>query len=637
MWNFDNVISQPSNAPNAPALKQAYFFDNDWKATQTAAYPPNGNSGLVSFWIKRVVGASTFYVLSNYDSTWVNPKYVQVYVTNTGQVVFNTRGDLVSTQQITTAANSVPADGNYHHVLLSWFAGVVQICVDGVLLINQASPVGTGSLFYENEEWCVGAFRVASPSATDAYLGELWVYLNQSLDLTVSSNIAKFFNSTFDSPVELGLNGEVPVGSRPHIYLIAENVADGVNLGTLGDFETGVTVSNTVQSIPVSGAGAYEPPVDMVTVNNRVVVMTSRPSWETSPQTNLRVYDYSSAATNYEGITEYHPNFYDNPLLVEEDVFPTTLGVSSSAMYLLTNGTDRLYAIKGSTVEIYNALTGDFVDGATLSFAPNGKPVYGNGKIWYTDAADAGITGNDRQKLYSLDLSLLTNSGGVEIPTRKQFTPHVLAFDSTGGWVVILNYNNSSIMKFSATTGSHSATIMVNRKPSAVFIEGGDALVGSKNGMVSNVDLSTNAATNVLATFTEARGLVSDGSFVWSIIEAASADSDTNTPDVIPGALARTAIGGSPYYDNFRVMTGASESYALSTEKFPQQNFKQILITPEFTYGSPATTVSKYVFLRSDNYIYGFRAKSLYRENSTQVRGTAMIATGPEKYFGETT
>lgn len=352
-----------------------------------------------------------------------------------------------------------------------------------------------------------------------------------------------------------------------------------------------------------------------------------------SSSTQIVVYDYWGANSNYEGLYGgYHPNFY-TPAPV---LYPTTT-LLYGAQYLLTDGT-YVYVISGTSVLKFNASTFALVDSFVLPVVPNGKPTIGNGRIWYTDAAPSTNTPPDTQKLYYTDTTTEISSIGVAIPVRKQFNVHTLAYDTTNGWVIVANFNNSSVMKFDGTTGAHISTILVNRKPRAmVFSAGGDLLVASKNGMITSVDLVAETSSNDLATYKEALSFADNGTHVWSVIEEDPGDEEANLPAIVPGALARTTWGGSPYYDNFRVMTGGDESYAIKMNKFTTTNFVQLILTPSFTYGSPAVTVEPYVFLRNSSRVYAFRDKSIYRENNVQVRGAAMIATGPEAYFGETT
>lgn len=352
-----------------------------------------------------------------------------------------------------------------------------------------------------------------------------------------------------------------------------------------------------------------------------------------SSSTQIVVYDYWGANANYEGLYGgYHPNFYTPA--------PTLYLVTTllyGAQYLLTDGT-YVYVISGTSVLKINATTFALVDSFVLPVVPNGKPTIGNGRLWYTDAAPSTSTAPDRQKLYYTDTTTEVSSAGTQIPIRKQFNVHTLTYDNTNNWVVVANFNNSSVMKFDGTTAAYISTIIVNRKPRAMsFSSMGDLLVASKNGMLTTVDLTTEIVSNDLATYQEARSFADDGTYVWSVIEEDPGDEQTNTPAIVPGALARTTWGGSPYYDNFRAMTGGDESYAIKMDKFTTTNFLQLILTPSFTYGGPVVTVAPYVFLRNSSRVYAFRNKSLYRENYVQVRASAMIATGPEAYFGETT
>lgn len=365
---------------------------------------------------------------------------------------------------------------------------------------------------------------------------------------------------------------------------------------------------------------------------NPIVSMVYTPStdrlWAITQGPSVSVLSFE------EGLNSgYAPNFYDDPIVGFVD--QAQIGIVSDYIWTMHDPVaDKVYlaGTNADSIWIGDVATSAFEDEKSLpGYLFVNRPTVGNGKVWYVDAAPTTSTAPDRQTLYYFDLGTDTISAGVTIPCRKQFEPIIMEYDHVNNFVVILNYNNSSLMKFNGTTGAHVSTIMVNRRPTSLYVAGGYAHVGSKNGMYSVVDLVADTTQNLVGTFTEARGIVADGSFLWAIVESV-AETDS-TPPVIAGALSRTLIGGSPYYDNYRVMTGQGESYSIATDQFVNTDFTQIALrtqTPE----SPAST---YLIIANATELYAFRTNSMYRKPTLSVRGTAMIATGPESYFGETT
>lgn len=365
------------------------------------------------------------------------------------------------------------------------------------------------------------------------------------------------------------------------------------------------------------------------------------------------VLGYWDQNSNYEGVhgNEYYPDFYpDAPLLYEYAYIDCSSYLSGSEVLdTIVKVNDHMYVsvvddiadtvLNETTITTrrelkkllkFNIASKSYVSTITVTVTnPSHEIVAQHDKIWFTDLAQEDDVSTDRQKLYYYDTVGDSFSSGVAIPTRKQFLPRAMA-NGRDTYVLLSNNNDNSIMKFNDSTGAWVSEVITNRDPTFIHVSQDRlALVTGADGMVSVVDQVADTSTNLYSTFSIADGLVDDGTYLWSII---------------PG-LARTDKTGSPYFDNFRYMSGGGENYALLEYKFQETTFKQILVTPSFDYqyyqgGSPAfvtRTVRSYIFLRSDNWIHAFRLQALYRENYIQIRATGMVGTGNEAYYGETT
>lgn len=377
-----------------------------------------------------------------------------------------------------------------------------------------------------------------------------------------------------------------------------------------------------------------------------------------SDDTGISVFGYWDSNANYEGLYGgYYPDFYDSPKLNLE----ATIDLSS---YL--SGSEVLDEIVKVGNSMYVAVILPIPDVSLPDLVPNpnappdfiplivkrwrltsliqidivsktvvqeivtpGTASYNitsqNNKIWFTDLASTSDTGQDKQKLYFYNTLTSSFSSGEIIPTKKQFQFRVIA-NGRDNWVLLGNNNSNSILKFDDSTGVFVSEVATNRDPSAIYVNGDRlALVASADGMVTEVNQATDTSANVYSTFTQASNIVDDGNFLWSSLPL----------------LARTDKSG--FVDNMRVTTGANEDFALAVDKFDDVTFTQLLITPEFAYqfwnGASFDTriVRQYVFCLSPNHIQAFRVQALYRTNTINIRGTAMIATGVESYYGETT
>lgn len=377
-----------------------------------------------------------------------------------------------------------------------------------------------------------------------------------------------------------------------------------------------------------------------------------RDVWVTTSSA-VSVYGYWDESSNYEGIhNEYFPDFYipEPQLNLEASIDLSAYLSASEILDDVVKVYDHMYVavvipvpdivLPDATISRFKLTKLIKVNIATRSFVsvhtiPISNASYNitsqNNKVWFTDLAQEGNSGSDRQKLYFYDTNLDTFSAGVDIPSKKQFDFRVIT-NGRDGWVLLGNNNTNSILKFDDTTGTFSAEIIVNRDPSTIYVDGNrDVIVGSADGMVSVADQTTNTATNLYSTYSQAVGLVDDGTYIWSLIPS----------------LARTLK--STTTDNFRLMVSffpefePTADYALSEHKFDSVSFTQILITTQFDYqwwnGSSfdTRTVRPYIFCLSQTGIQAFRTQALYRTNTINVKGTAMIATGSEAYYGETT
>lgn len=252
-----------------------------------------------------------------------------------------------------------------------------------------------------------------------------------------------------------------------------------------------------------------------------------------------------------------------------------------------------------------------------------------NNKVWVI-SSDATY---DKDSLSFYDTINSTWSTPVDIPGRfqKRIRDMVWAHDV---YIIVSAFNDNGVHKFDSTTGSFIQSTTINRKPTHLSTNNSrQVLVPSFNGMISTYNQLTSAFSHTDGILDEAVGLVDDGSYLWSISPYLSRKKKNVETDALrlQSTTATHPLGGT--------FSGA-EDYAL--QSFGSDEFKQILITPEFNYeywngvDFDTRTVKQYVFLLTDNQLFAFRNASLYRDNFISVRSTGMIGVGESGYYGET-
>jgi hypothetical protein len=145
------------------------------------------------------------------------------------------------------SSNNFVGTGSWHHVMVAVDLVVPTglIYIDGVNRTSffdfyggGSSSVGWGSAQFNR--WRIGAGLEGADKFNGA-VAELWLSHNTFLNPGVAANMA-LFRSPQSRPVDLGINGEKPLGSQPLVYC---SVRSGgrpqdmqINRGTGEDFGT---------------------------------------------------------------------------------------------------------------------------------------------------------------------------------------------------------------------------------------------------------------------------------------------------------------------------------------------------------------------------------------------------------------
>ena len=150
------------------------------------------------------------------------------------------RGFNSSSSQILqlTSTITVAADGTWHHLAASWdlVAGVASMQIDGVDRLAGGATLTNDDIDYVrgSGSWTVFAGASGVTPMVGA-LGDLWFYGGQYIDFDVADNLA-LFRSANGFATYLGVDGSVPVGSPPHIYLNGDHSSFLTNASGAGDF-----------------------------------------------------------------------------------------------------------------------------------------------------------------------------------------------------------------------------------------------------------------------------------------------------------------------------------------------------------------------------------------------------------------
>lgn len=233
---------------------------------------------------------------------------------------------------------------------------------------------------------------------------------------------------------------------------------------------------------------------------------------------------------------------------------------------------------------------------------------------------DANVTATDQNSFWRYSISSGTWSTGI-VPGKKQTTTRYMA-DGLDGRMYITAQNDHSVVSFDTTSGATSSH-KVNRHPYKLQVNQNKDLyviadISATNNTVSLFDQATNTAstfcsglksTSVLDDFRT--GMVWLGGGGADTMRILRADQGAVIAGVtgVPGAIA--------YHD---VMA----------------------LTDNFTYDyyNPADdttaelTIRPHLFIRTATEVIAYRATALKGVNSSQILGTAMIATGAQGYYG---
>jgi len=230
------VFAPTITLPASPFTARGAAFDGSTNYASNAISVPAGSQGLMSFWFR------------NRDSAWNalsgrricqyrvgSGTRLEVNTASSGRLQFRLNQDGAGSDVLTVSTNTF-ALNQWYHVAWAWdFAATrFQIYVDGVALNTSGYTFGVDGFQMAGSN--LSRIGIASTvSSTQRWLGDLghfWLDTNNTLDLSIPSNLERFISG--GAPVNLGQMGDVPTGSVPQYYYDGDGAAWS-NLGSVGN------------------------------------------------------------------------------------------------------------------------------------------------------------------------------------------------------------------------------------------------------------------------------------------------------------------------------------------------------------------------------------------------------------------
>jgi hypothetical protein len=191
-----------------------------------------------SCWVNRDAGNLGGRLLSAETALGgSNPGTRAVY--NGGATTLGFAGHNAAGTQIMGVNSSATPDSQWVHFLASFD---MSDPAKRWLYINDVSDLAVVGAYVDDvldftyPEWSIGAYADGS-NAFKGAMADVWLMPGVYMDLSVEANRRKFISEE-GSPVNLGLNGEVPTGAKPLVFMSGPRVSWALNKASGGGFVT---------------------------------------------------------------------------------------------------------------------------------------------------------------------------------------------------------------------------------------------------------------------------------------------------------------------------------------------------------------------------------------------------------------
>lgn len=209
----------------------------------------NSKQGSISFWMNAKGFGTGAYIIEILNA--LGGAGFSVLLGSNGGLGINA-SNASNASIMTIGPSTLLSTGTLYHVLASWDLGnnLKNCYINNVSSLS--APTFTNDTISYNGNDTVIFNDEAVNSQFNGTLSELW-FNNTYIDFSNPTNRAAFISSG-GYPVFLGLNGQLPTGSSPLIYLNGTSANPGINNGIGGNFTaTGNFLNGVSPSIPPAG------------------------------------------------------------------------------------------------------------------------------------------------------------------------------------------------------------------------------------------------------------------------------------------------------------------------------------------------------------------------------------------------
>ncbi len=223
----------PVTVPAPSFVARSAVFDGGDYFNSSAISVAAGSVGLFSAWVRQPTWVATKNIFELRLGSTIT---MQAITSSSGRMGLRVNQDGTGTDTFTTPTNLF-LNNTWAHILWAWDwpNSRFQLYINGVA-INTSAYSFTGATKFDMSgnvlnRIGIGA-AVGGSQVLTGEIGHLWCSVNQTLDLSVSGNRAKFLNGLV--PADLGSNGQLPTGTAPEWYYDGDGAA-WANLGTAGN------------------------------------------------------------------------------------------------------------------------------------------------------------------------------------------------------------------------------------------------------------------------------------------------------------------------------------------------------------------------------------------------------------------
>lgn len=212
----------------------------------------NSKVGTCSFWVKFNGGDGTKMKIIDTWSSGPDPIVFQFTRIVSNILLVEARdssGTIIL--KFNTGSYQITTSSGLTHVMASWdtATSTAHIYVNGTSRLGASTTFVDSAVRWSNSRAAIGRHysTVSDMERLDGCLGQFYLNTAEYVDLSNSTNRAKFYDATLignypPGAVSLGSDGSTPTGTAPTVFLNNAYTDFGTNLGTGPDFtESSVT------------------------------------------------------------------------------------------------------------------------------------------------------------------------------------------------------------------------------------------------------------------------------------------------------------------------------------------------------------------------------------------------------------